>query len=70
MDVARLIAMANDIAAFFDGESPESAPESVRSHLVKFWEPRMRREIAAHVAAGGAGLVPSAEEAVRRLKPL
>lgn len=70
MDVARLIAMANDIAAFFDGESPETAAESVRSHLAKFWAPRMRREIAAHVAAGGAGLVPSAREAVRLLKPV
>jgi formate dehydrogenase subunit delta len=69
MDVTRLVAMANDIAAFFDGESPETAAESVRSHLVKFWEPRMRREIAAHVAAGGAGLVPTAQEAVRLLKP-
>jgi hypothetical protein len=29
----------------------------------------MRREIAAHVAAGGAGLVPTAQEAVRLLKP-
>jgi len=69
MDVTRLVAMANDIAAFFDGESPETAAESVRSHLVKFWEPRMRREIAAHVAAGGAGLAPTAQEAVRLLKP-
>jgi hypothetical protein len=30
----------------------------------------MRREIAAHVAAGGAGLVPTAQEAVRLLKPV
>ena len=70
MDVTRLVAMANDIAAFFDVESPGTAAESVRSHLVKFWEPRMRREIAAHVAAGGAGLVPTAQEAVRLLKPV
>jgi formate dehydrogenase subunit delta len=70
MDVARLVAMANDIAAFFDGESRETAAESVRSHLVKFWEPRMRREIIAHVETGGAGLVPTAREAVRLLKPV
>ena len=68
MDVARLVAMANDIAAFFDGESQETAADSVRTHLVKFWEPRMRREIVAHVEAGGAGLVPTAAEAVRLLR--
>ncbi|MBC8026786.1 MAG: formate dehydrogenase subunit delta [Steroidobacteraceae bacterium] len=70
MDAQRLVAMANDIAAFFDTESRETAAEGVRTHLVKFWEPRMRREIIAHVAAGGAGLVPTAKEAVRLLKPV
>jgi formate dehydrogenase subunit delta len=59
--------MANDIAAFFDGESRETAAESVRSHLVKFWEPRMRREIIAHVEAGGTGLTPTACSAVKLL---
>ena len=70
MDAQRLVAMANDIAAFFDAESRETAAEGVRTHLVKFWDPRMRREIVAHVAAGGAGLVPTAREAVRLLKPV
>jgi formate dehydrogenase subunit delta len=68
MDAQRLVAMANDIAAFFDAESSETAAEGVRTHLVKFWEPRMRREIIAHVAAGGAGLVPTARQAVRLLQ--
>jgi formate dehydrogenase subunit delta len=62
------VAMANDIAAFFDAESRETAAEGVRTHLAKFWEPRMRREIIEHVAAGGAGLVPTAKEAVRLLQ--
>ena len=69
MDVQRLVAMANDIAAFFDAESRDTAAEGVRTHLAKFWDPRMRREIIAHAAAGGAGLVPTAREAVRLLKP-
>jgi formate dehydrogenase subunit delta len=67
MDVKRLVAMANDIATFFDSESGAAAAEGVRAHLVKFWAPRMRREIAAHLAAGGDGLVPTAKEAVRGL---
>jgi formate dehydrogenase subunit delta len=65
MDAQRLVAMANDIAAFFDAEADKSiAAEGVRTHLTKFWDPRMRREIAAHVAAGGAGLAPTARAAV------
>ncbi len=69
MDIARLTAMVNDIAAFFDAETDRAAAaEAVRAHLSKFWEPRMRRQIIAHVAAGGSGLTPSALEAVRLLK--
>jgi formate dehydrogenase subunit delta len=71
MDVSRLVAMANDIAAFFDAEGDAAAAvEGVRTHLSKFWEPRMRREIRLHVEAGGAGLTATAKEAVRGLAPL
>ena len=57
--------MANDIAAFFDAEDDKAvAAEGVRTHLVKFWDPRMRREIVAHAAGGGAGLVPTARAAI------
>jgi len=36
VDVAHLVAMANDIAAFFDAESgQDGAPESVRSHIAR-----------------------------------
>ena len=56
MDIGRLVAMANDIAAFFDSESDKAiAADGVRSHLVRFWDPRMRREIIAHLEGGGAG---------------
>jgi formate dehydrogenase subunit delta len=67
MDVRRLIAMANDIAAFFDAEDKAAAAENVRTHLTKFWEPRMRRQIVEHASAGGAGLSATALDAVRRL---
>jgi formate dehydrogenase subunit delta len=71
MDVARLVAMANDIAAFFDAEPDKAvAIEGVRSHLAKFWEPRMRREIALFVVNGGAGLTPTAAAAVKLLAPV
>jgi formate dehydrogenase subunit delta len=65
MEIGRLVAMANDIAAFFDAEGDKAvAAEGVRTHLMKFWDPRMRREIVAHVAAGGAGLASTARTAV------
>lgn len=71
MDVSRLVVMANDIAAFFDAEGDAAAAaEGVRNHLSKFWEPRMRREIIAHLAAGGVGLAPTVTEAVKRLSPV
>ena len=68
MDVERLVAMANDIAAFFDSETDKAiAAEGVRFHLVRFWDPRMRREIITHAQAGGAGLTATAKSAVALL---
>jgi len=68
MDAERLVAMANDIAAFFDAEPDKKvAVEGVRFHISRFWEKRMREAIIAHVAGGGAGLVPTAREAVAQL---
>ena len=65
MDIGRLVGMANDIAAFFDAEPDKAvAAEGVRFHLTRFWDPRMRREIAAHVQEGGAGMCPTAKSAV------
>jgi formate dehydrogenase subunit delta len=47
MNVDRLVAMVNDIAAFFTAEAGTEAPAAVAHHLRRFWEPRMRREIVA-----------------------
>ena len=68
MDAQRLIAMANDIAAFFDSETDKAvAAEGVRFHITRFWDPRMRREIVAHLQGGGAGLTATAKSAVALL---
>lgn len=68
MKVERLVAMANDIAAFFASEPErEVAVAGVANHLRRFWEPRMRREILAHYQRGGDGLSEIAKAAVARL---
>ena len=68
MDVDRLVAMANDIAAFFDSEPDKAvAAEGVRFHITRFWDPRMRREIVAHLQDGGEGLTATAKSAVAML---
>ncbi len=68
--VTRLVEMANDIAAYFAAESDHDAgAEGVRQHLVRFWEPGMRRKLLRYVREGGDGLVPLARDAVERLDP-
>jgi len=69
MNVERLIEMANDIANFFAADPDRQAGiDGVTNHLRKFWEPRMRHQIVAHVRAHGAsGLSELANAAVLRL---
>jgi formate dehydrogenase subunit delta len=56
MDSHHLVTMVNEIAAFFAGEDPGKAAESVANHLRRYWDPRMRRQIVEHATRGGEGL--------------
>jgi len=69
MQPDKLVMMANQIAAFFASQGKERAVPQIADHIEKFWDPRMRREIAAHVAKGGAGLSPLALAALQLPKP-
>ncbi len=70
MNIEHLVSMANDISHFFDGEyGVKDSPPNIATHITRYWDPRMRKEIIAHVAAGGAGLTPTALAAVRTLAP-
>ena len=51
-----LVRMANQIADFFRPYPAEEADAGIDTHIRDFWDPRMRRQLAAHLAAGGAGL--------------
>ena len=63
-----LIKMANDISAFFASDPDHAtAVGGMVDHLTKFWEPRMRKAIIAHVNEGGEGLSELAKDAVNKL---
>ena len=52
----RLVAMANDIGNFFKVQSRDEAIAGIASHIQRFWTPRMRQKLQAHLAAGHGGL--------------
>ena len=67
MTPEHMVHMANQIAQFFASYPHDEAVADIADHLKKFWEPRMRRQIADYVAAEGGGLHPLMVEAVRTL---
>lgn len=64
----KLVYMANQIGAFFKSQDMDTASARIAEHITKFWDPRMRRAIVAHLDAGGAGLDPAARQAVETLR--
>ncbi len=51
MDLPTLIRMANQIADFYEFSSdPGQAANDVAMHLKRFWAPRMRQQLGAHLA--------------------
>jgi formate dehydrogenase subunit delta len=68
MSPDKLVYMANQIGKFFASQGPEEAIAGTADHIKKFWDPRMRATIRAHVEAGGAGLDPNVRKAIETLK--
>ena len=65
MHAEYLVKMANDIGLFFHSDvGPAAAPAEIAKHIQRFWDPRMRQQIGAHLAAGGEGLLPDSRRAV------
>ena len=58
MKPEKLVMMANQIAAFFATQKGDVAVQGIADHLKKFWDPRMRAALFAHLRAGGEGLDP------------
>ena len=68
MSPDRLIYMANQIGKFFQFQGHDKAVPGIAEHIRKFWDPRMRATISAHLDAGGAGLDPNVRDAIAALK--
>jgi formate dehydrogenase subunit delta len=68
MSPDKLVYMANQIGKFFAHEGDTKAAQSIATHLRKFWDPRMRTAIVAHLDGGGKGLDPFVRQAVESLR--
>jgi len=69
MKIERLIKMANDIGDFFNAESnKEIAAEGIKKHILRSWDPRMRREIIAYCQQDGTALSDLVRAAVSSLE--
>jgi formate dehydrogenase subunit delta len=67
MAANKLVTMANQIGTFFTSQGQSEAVTGTVTHLKKFWDPRMRAAIIAHLRAGGEGLRPEVRLAVETL---
>jgi formate dehydrogenase subunit delta len=66
----KLVYMANQIGRFFAHRVEDKAVAGIADHLQKFWDPRMRKAIIAHLSAGGAELNPQTRDAVQVLRKM
>jgi formate dehydrogenase subunit delta len=66
MEIEQLCKMANQIASYYASEpNREEALTSIATHLRRFWDPRMRRQLLAFIdESGGHELSPIALEAI------
>ncbi|MGB3876006.1 formate dehydrogenase subunit delta [Shinella zoogloeoides] len=72
-DDNKIIRMANQIATFFHSQPADERPGGVATHINKFWEPRMRRQlfdlVDNHGGEGLDGLVLEAVPLIHRPVP-
>jgi formate dehydrogenase subunit delta len=64
----KLIYMANQIGKFFATQGKKGEVEGISAHIRKFWDPRMRKIIVAHLDHGGEGLDPPVRQAIETLR--
>jgi formate dehydrogenase subunit delta len=64
----KLVYMANQIGKFFATQSEQAAVAGTAEHIRKFWDPRMRAAVFAHLDSGGGGLDPAVRRAIESLR--
>ncbi|MBT0963471.1 formate dehydrogenase subunit delta [Denitromonas iodatirespirans] len=70
MEIQHLVKMANQIGQYFESyPDRDEACRCIAEHLGKFWAPRMRQALIAHLASpdGADTLTPLVAQAVRTL---
>ena len=60
----KLVDMVSRIGTFFKSQDAATASAKIAEHIVKFWDPRMRKAILDHLDGGGPDLDPAARRAV------
>jgi formate dehydrogenase subunit delta len=67
VDIDHLVSMANQIGSFHASlPNRAEALKGTANHIRRFWDPRMRRALLAHIdTKAGEGLDPLVLEAVR-----
>jgi formate dehydrogenase subunit delta len=70
MSLDKLVYMANQIGKFFASQGPDQAVAGTADHIKKFWDPRMRTAIFAHLDAGGGGLDPMVRTALEKVRDI
>lgn len=69
MKTEKLIKMANNIGNFFASETDKDiAINGIKNHLLKTWEPRMRKELIEYAKTDGAELSALVRNAVHGLQ--
>jgi formate dehydrogenase subunit delta len=68
MSSEKLVMMANQIGRFFVPQRGIDPVGAIATHLRRFWDPRMRAALVAHLDKGGEGLDEPVRRAVLRLK--
>jgi formate dehydrogenase subunit delta len=69
MNHDKLIRMANQICAFFRSYPEDQAVRGIHDHLVAFWTPGMRAELAGCAADQADGLDPLVTKALSAFQP-
>ena len=62
-----VVRLGQDLVRNFESLPPEKAATEIATHIRKFWEPRMRRELVGLVREGDARVPPLLARATKDL---